>query len=54
MKALFDSDLEGDLRAAGFVDINISAFCEADGIDPNDSPFWRFPWTRIAMTKPAI
>ena len=53
MKALFDSDLDGDLRAAGFVDIDISAFCEADGIDPQDSPFWRFPWTRIAMTKPA-
>ena len=52
MKALFDSDLPGDLRAAGFVDIDISAFSEADGIDPLNAPFWRFPWTRIAMTKP--
>jgi ubiquinone/menaquinone biosynthesis C-methylase UbiE len=52
MKALFDSDLPGDLREAGFVDIDIAAFSEADGIDPLNAPFWRFPWTRIAMMKP--
>jgi SAM-dependent methyltransferase len=52
MKALFDSDLPGDLRETGFVDIDIAAFSEADGIDPLSAPFWRFPWTRIAMMKP--
>ena len=52
MKALFDSDLPGDLRENGFVDIDIAAFSEADGIDPLNAQFWRFPWTRIAMMKP--
>ena len=52
MKALFDSDLPGDLRETGFVDIDIAAFSEADGIDPLNAQFWRFPWTRIAMMKP--
>ena len=52
MKALFDSDLPGDLRETGFVDIDIAAFSEADGINPLKAQFWRFPWTRIAMMKP--
>ena len=52
MKALFDSDLPGDLRETGFVDIDIAEFSEADGIDPLNAQFWRFPWTRIAMMKP--
>ena len=52
MKALFDSDLPGDLRETGFVDIDIAPFSEADGIDPLNAQFWRFPWTRIAMMKP--
>ena len=53
MKALFDTDLPRDLADAGFEKIEISAFGESAEIDPDNWPFWRFPWTRIAMRKPA-
>jgi len=52
MRPLFSMDLPKILREIGFTDIAITPFQEAEHIDPITCPFWRFPWTRISMSKP--
>jgi ubiquinone/menaquinone biosynthesis C-methylase UbiE len=52
MASLIETDLESELREAGFENISITQFSEAEAIDPKNWPYWRFPWTRIAMQKP--
>lgn len=53
MRALLDLDIKAEARAAGFEAVELTAFAEAEGIEPESWPHWRFPWTVIAMQKPA-
>ena len=52
MRPLFEIDIPNLLSKIGFENININAFREAENIDPENCTFWRFPWTRISMSKP--
>ena len=52
MRPLFEIDIPNLLSKIGFENINIDAFREAENIDPENCTFWRFPWTRISMSKP--
>ena len=52
MRPLLKMNLVDVLEKIGFSEIKISAFQEAEHIDPENCPFWRFPWTKIEMMKP--
>ena len=53
MRPLLKMNLVDVLEKIGFPEIKISAFQEAEHIDPENCPFWRFPWTKIEMMKPS-
>jgi len=40
------------LEEQGLTNIQVVAFQEAEGVDADNSPFWRFPWTIIYGEKP--
>lgn len=52
MVPLAEMDVEAELKARGFTNISIEPFQEADGVDVEGGPFWRFPWTVIAADRP--
>jgi len=52
MLPLLEVDLKTELAARGFTNISIEPFEEAEGIDTQNSKFWRFPWTIIAADLP--
>ena len=41
------------LRDKGLTNIKVVPFQEAEGVDPANSPFWRFPWTIVYGEKPS-
>lgn len=52
MVPLAQMDVAAELEARGFSNISIEPFQEAEGIDTENSPYWRFPWTIIAADRP--
>ncbi|MDG2321355.1 MAG: class I SAM-dependent methyltransferase [Rhodospirillaceae bacterium] len=54
MPLLAETDLADVLARKGFTDIEIAPFQEASGVDMDANDAWRFPWTVIAATKPAV
>ncbi len=52
MVPLVEMDVKAELETRGFTNISIEPFQEADGVDVENSPFWRFPWTIIAADRP--
>jgi ubiquinone/menaquinone biosynthesis C-methylase UbiE len=53
MVPLAEMDVRAELQARGFTNISIEPFQEAEGIDTENSPYWRFPWTIIAAERAA-
>ena len=51
MKGFAELDLHELLTEKGFINISIVPFSEAEGVDPNNHSYWRFPWTLIAADK---
>lgn len=51
MEPLAEMDLKGSLERRGFRNVEIRSFEEADGVDTEDSPIWRFPWTVVTAEK---
>ncbi|WP_050929098.1 class I SAM-dependent methyltransferase [Aestuariivita boseongensis] len=51
MVPLAEMDVRAELEARGFTNISIEPFQEAEGIDTENSPYWRFPWTIIAAER---
>lgn len=52
MIPLAEMDVKAELETRGFTNISIEPFQEADGVNVENSPFWRFPWTIIAADRP--
>lgn len=52
MEPLTKMDLRAELEFRGFTHVEILPFKEADGVDLEDNPTWRFPWTIIQAVKP--
>lgn len=48
MPPFAEMDVAAELAARGFRNITIEPFAEAEGVEVQDSPTWRFPWTVIA------
>ncbi len=51
MEPWAELDVVEMLEARGFRDVEIVPFREAEGVDADNSPYWRFPWTVIAAEK---
>lgn len=51
MEPLAEMDLPAALERAGFKNIRIEPFEEADGALAPDFPAWRYPWTMIAAER---
>ncbi len=51
MVPLAELDVASELEARGFTNISIEPFQEAEGVDVNNSPYWRFPWTIISADR---
>ncbi|UCE30691.1 MAG: methyltransferase domain-containing protein [Burkholderiales bacterium] len=45
-------DMQAALRAAGFEEVGIEPFAEAEGVTDPAWPYWRFPWTLFAGRRP--
>ncbi len=53
MEPLNELDVEGEMRRAGFTEVQAIAFEEAPGATRPDWPTWRFPWTAFVGRRPA-
>ena len=51
MVPLAEMDVKAELEARGFANISIEPFQEAEGVDVQNSPYWRFPWTIISADR---
>ena len=51
MQPWAEMDITAELSARGFREIEVLPFAEADGVDVDDSPAWRFPWTVVQAAK---
>ena len=52
MAPLNEFDVEGEMRRAGFTDVQAIPFEEAPGATRPDWPTWRFPWTAFVGRRP--
>ena len=53
MPAINALDMEAELKAAGFTDVEIRPFEETAGATAPDWPKWRFPWATFVARKSA-
>ena len=53
MSSWADIDPVALMTEKGLTNLQIIPFQEADGVDPANSPFWRFPWTIVYGEKPS-
>lgn len=51
MEPWAEMDVVAELEARGFTNVRVLPFKEADNMQVNDSPTWRFPWTAISAEK---
>jgi ubiquinone/menaquinone biosynthesis C-methylase UbiE len=54
MQPLASMDLAALLKKKGFIDIQITPFQESEEIDIEKNDAWRFPWTVVTASKPAV
>lgn len=52
MVPLAEMDVRAELESRGFTNISIEPFQEAEGVEVENSPYWRFPWTIISADRP--
>jgi len=53
MQPWAEMDIAQVLENKGLINVQVIPFKEAEGIDADDYPYWRFPWTIIYAEKPA-
>jgi hypothetical protein len=53
MAPLNEFDVEGEMRQAGFTDVQAIPFEEAPGATRPDWPTWRLPWTAFVGRRPS-
>ena len=51
METVNRMDLEAEFRQAGFSDVEVMPFEEADGAAEPGSPLWRFPWAAFVVRR---
>ncbi len=53
MSSWADIDPIALMTEKGLINLQIIPFQEAEGVDPENNPYWRFPWTIVYGEKPS-